>query len=79
MKRIVLLLLGAALTLVAVWCLGAIIAALFTGRTAGAIVAGLATLAVCFALPLWWDRKLLAAARKDEPDAKSTLGQLLLL
>ena len=79
MKRVIFVFVGGLVSLVSAWCLGALVSSLFSHRLAGSIAAAAIAVVLCFVAPFWFDRKLLAAARKSEPDAKSTLGQMLLI
>jgi S1-C subfamily serine protease len=79
MGRALVLLVGLLVALLAAWVLGALVGSWLPRGWLGLVLGGVAALAVCIALPVWMDRKLLSVARRAEPGAPSALGQSFLL
>ena len=79
MAKLASLALGVIVTVLAAWMLGALMASLVSIGWLGFALACLAGILLCIALPVWIDRKLLVSARRDDPKARSMLGQALLI
>ncbi len=79
MGRLLLLVVGLAVAVLAAWVLGALVAALFAPGWLGLGFGGGSALLVCVLLPILLDRKLLLSARKTDAGARSMLGQAFLL